>query len=118
MQPGSLQPSDYPMSLPSEVVDGEHFTTANLLNLIVGSVSPSRVLEAETSSQELVSRAISGSSAFTSGGSGSAQPAPSRGERGSSLESLPLSRNGTSSAPRVLRIKKRGANWGKNAPGA
>ena len=97
-----------PHPLPSEIVDEEHFITANLLNLTAGSASSSRVPDVETSSQELVSRTLLGSSASTSGGSGSAQPAPSRGERGYRSERLLLPRKGTSSAPRVLNIKKGG----------
>ena len=107
-----------PHPLPLEIVDEEHFVTADLLNLIVGSASPSKDLEAETSSRELVSRTLSMQSASTSGGSDSAQPAPSRGKRGSRLECLPLPRKGTSSAPRALKIKRRGTNMRRNAPGA
>ena len=88
-----------PRLLPSEIVDGEHFITVDLLNLIAGSASSSKDLDAETSSQELMSRTLSGSSASTSGGSGSTQPTPSGGERGSRPESLPLLRKGTNSAP-------------------
>ena len=99
-------------------MDGEHFLTADLLNLTLDNVPSSRVPNAETSSWELVSRTLSGSSASTSGGFSSAHCAPSWGERGYLSESLPLLRKGTSSAPRVLKIKKGGTNWGKNAPGA
>ena len=88
-----------PCPLPLEIVDGEHFVTADLLNLIAGSASPSKDLKAETSSRELVSRTLSMQSTSPSGGSGSAQPAPSRGERGSRPERLPLPRKGTSYAP-------------------
>ena len=116
-QPGSLQP-DYPCPFPLEIVDGEHFVTADLLNLITGGGSSSKVPEAKTSSQELVSQTLSGSSASTSGDSGYAQYAPSRGERGYRLESLPLPKKGTSSTPRVLKIKKGGTHRGKNARGA
>ena len=69
--------------LPLEIVDGEHFVTTGLLNLTTGSASPSRDLEVETSSRELVSRTSLVPSAFTSGGSGSAQPTPRWGERSS-----------------------------------
>ena len=34
-----------PHPLPSEIVEGEHFVTTNLLNLIPGSSSPSREAE-------------------------------------------------------------------------
>ena len=88
-----------PRLLPLEIVDGEHFVTTDLLNLIAGGGSSSKVPEAKTSSQELVSQTLSGSSASTSGDSDSAQYAPSPGERGYRLESLPLPKKGTSSAP-------------------
>ena len=87
-------------------MDGEHFSIADLLNLTTGGVSSSRDMNAETSSRELVSWTSSGSSASTSGGSGSAQPTPSRDERGSRPESLHLPIKGTNSAPRVVKIKK------------
>ena len=105
-----------PCPLPSEIVDGEHFVTTDLLNLIAGRASPSRDLEAETSSRELVSRTPSVPSASTSGGSGSAQLAPSRGDRGSHLEHLPLLRKGNSSAPGALKIKRRGTIKQLNTP--
>ena len=107
-----------PHSLPSEIMDGEHFITTDLLNLTVGSASSSKDLEDETSSRELVSRTLSGSSASTSGRFGSSQPAPSRGKRGSHLESFPLPRKGTSSATQVLKIKKGGTNQQRHALGA
>ena len=37
-----------PRSLPLEIVDGEHFLTADLLNLTAGNTSSSRDLDAET----------------------------------------------------------------------
>ena len=107
-----------PCPLPSEIVDGEHFVTVDMLNLIAGSASPSRDLEAKTSSRELVSRTPSVPSTSTSRDSNPAQLAPRRGERGSRLEILPLPRKGTSSAPRVLKIKKGGKNREKKAPEA
>ena len=114
--PYSLSIIPYP--LPLEIVEGEHFSTANLLNLTAGGVSSSRDLDAETSSWELVSRTPSGSSASTNGGFGSAQPAIILGERGRRPKNLPLPRKGTSSIPRVLKIKKGGTNWRRNAPRA
>ena len=85
-----------PRSLPSENVDGEHFITADLLNLIASCGSSSRVLDAETSSQELVSRTLSRSSASTSGGSDFAQCG---GERGYCSKSLPLPKKGDQFCP-------------------
>ena len=103
--------------LPSEIVDEEHFVIADLLNLIASRASPSRDLDAETSSRELVSRTLSVPSTSTSGGSGSTQPAPSRGERGSRPKRLLLPRKGNSSTPRALKIKRRGTIKRRNAPG-
>ena len=112
-----------PRPLPSEIVDGQHFINADLLHLTAGGVSSSRDLGAETSSRELVSRTSSGSFSSTSGGSGSAQPALGRGEKGSCPESLLLSRKGTNSASRVLKIKNGEGGGGggdrrRNAPRA
>ena len=95
-----------PRRLPSEIVEGEHFIIADLLYLTAGSATSSKDLVAETLSRELVSRTSSGSFASTSGGSGSTQPSPGQGERGSRSESLPLPRKGTSSTPWVLKSKK------------
>ena len=106
-----------PRPLPSEIVDGEHFVTADLLNLTAGSASPSKDLEVETSSWELVSRTPSMPFASISGGFGFAQPAPNRGERGSRPERLPLPRKGTNFAPRALKIKRRGTIRQRNALG-
>ena len=40
--------------LPSEVVEGEHFVTVDLLSLISGSSSPARENESEAAGRELV----------------------------------------------------------------
>ena len=42
--------------LPSEIVEGEHFVTRDLLNLIPGSSSPTKEVESEVVSQELAVR--------------------------------------------------------------
>ena len=68
--PASYSLPIIPCSLPLEIMDGEHFITTDLLNLTAGSASSSRVLDAETSSRELVSQTLFGSSASNSGGSG------------------------------------------------
>ena len=88
-----------PCPLPSEIVDWEHFVTADLLHLISGSASSSRDPEAVIPGRELVAQTQSVLSASTSGGSGFAQPAPSRGDRSSRLERIPLARRGTNPAP-------------------
>ena len=43
-----------PRPLPSEVVEGEHFMTADLLSLIPGGSSPAREVECKATGQELV----------------------------------------------------------------
>ena len=40
--------------LPSKIVEGEHFVTVDLLNLILGSSSPAREVEIEAAGWELV----------------------------------------------------------------
>ena len=56
--PAPYNLSIIPRLLPSEIVDGEHFVTADLLSLTAGSGSSSRVPDVETSSRELVSRTL------------------------------------------------------------
>ena len=67
-----------PRPLPSEIVNWEHFVTADLLHLISDSASSSRDSKAVISGWELVARTPSVLSASTSGGSGFSKPAPSR----------------------------------------
>ena len=107
-----------PRPLPSEIVEGEHFVTTDMLSLIAGSASPFGDPTPETSNREQASRAPSVLLASTSGDSNPAPPGPSRGERVIHQARLPLPRKGIGSAPRVLKIKKKGTNRGKNAPGA
>ena len=107
-----------PRPQPSKIVDGEHFVIPDPLHLAVGGTSSSQEPGTETPSWKLVSRTSSGTSASTSGHSGSAQPTLGRGKRVSRPESLPLPRKGALSTPRVIKIKKKGTNPRRNAPGA
>ena len=55
----SRYPSPYsvpiiPLPLPLEIVEGEHFVTEDLLNLIPGSLSSARELKTQADSRELV----------------------------------------------------------------
>ena len=55
----SRHPSPYsvpiiPRPLPSEIVEGEHFVTADLLSLILGGSSPAREAKSEAMGRELV----------------------------------------------------------------
>ena len=107
-----------PLALPLEIVDGEHFVTSNLLSLLAGRAPSSRDPKAEAPNQEQVSRASSIPSTSTNGDSSSASPGPSRDERGICPARLPLPRKGTSSAPRVLKIGKKGTGRVKSTLGA
>ena len=88
-----------PRPLPSEIVDGEHFVTADLLRLISRGASTSRGTEAEIADRRSVAQSQSGPSASNSGGSGSSQPALRQGEEGSPPERLPLLSKGGKSTP-------------------
>ena len=103
--------------LPSKVVDGEHFVIADLLHLISGGASTSGGTEAEIADRRSVARSPSGPSASNSGGSGSAHLAPRRSKGGSPSERLPLPSKGGTSAPQVLKVKKKKAARRVNAPG-
>ena len=63
-----------PRSLPSEIVEGEHFVTSDMLDLLAGSASPTRDPEAEAIYREQALRASYVPSTSTSGDSGSASP--------------------------------------------
>ena len=43
-----------PRLLPSEIVEGEHFVSVDLLSLILGGSSPAREAESEATGRELV----------------------------------------------------------------
>ena len=105
-----------PRPPPLKVVDGEHFVNVDLLRLISGGASTSGGAEAEIAYQRSVAQSPSGPSAFNSGGSRSAQPAPRRDKGGSPPERLPLPSRGGKFAPRVLKVKKKKAAGRVNAP--
>ena len=106
-----------PRPLPSEIVDGEHFVIVDLLRLISGGASTSGGVKAEIEDRRSAAQSPSGPSTSNSEGSGSAQPAFRRGERGSCPERLPLPSRGGKSAPRVLKVKKKRATGRGKAPG-
>ena len=74
----SRHPSPYnvpiiPRPLPSKILEGEHFVTADLLSLIPGSSSPAREAKSEATGQELV---ISTQPAQPSSASEDSDPTP------------------------------------------
>ena len=107
-----------PRSLPLEIVDGEHFVTSDMLSLLVGRAPSTRDPKAEASHREQASRASSVPSTSISGDSSSASSGLSRDERGIRPARLPLPRKGTSSAPRVSQIEKKGTGRVNSTPGA
>ena len=88
-----------PHPLATKIVEGEHYVTADLLNLLPGRSSPAREPEAEAASQELVIRSQPGQPSSASEDSGPTTQASRRGERGSHLELLPLARKGSHPTP-------------------
>ena len=107
-----------PRLLPSEIVEGEHFVIDDLRRLISCGARSSKDPAVEASSQVRGARNASGLSTSPSRGFSSAQPTPSRETRSSHPERLPLPGRGTSSAPRVVKIRRRGAFGRRNTPGS
>ena len=88
-----------PRPLPSEIIDGEHFVTADLMRLISSGALTSEGVGAEIAYQRPVARSPSRPSAPNSEGSGLAHPASGRGTGGSCPERFPLPSRGGKSAP-------------------
>ena len=107
-----------PRSLPSEIVEGEHFVTSDLLDLLAGSVPPTGDPEAEALNREQALRASSVPSTSTSGDFGSTSPVLGRDARSICPARLPLQRKRIGSTPRVLKTRKKGINQGKSTRGA
>ena len=105
-----------PRPLPSEVVVGEHFVNADLLCLISGGASTSGGVEIEIADRRSVARSPSRPSASNSRGYGLAQPSLRQSKGGGPPERLPLPSRGGKFAPRVLKVKKKKAAGGVNAP--
>ena len=95
--------------LPYDIVEGEHFVIADLRRLISSSARPFGDLIVEASSRVQSAGHASGSSASPSGDYSSAHLAPSRRTRNSRLERLPLLDRVVGSAPRVVKIRRKGA---------
>ena len=89
-----------PRPLLIEIVEGEHYFTADLLNLLPGSSSLSREPEIKAVGRELVIRTQPRQPSSASEDFGLAPQASRQGERGSRLERLPLARKGSRPAPK------------------
>ena len=95
-----------PHPLPTKIVEGEHYVTTDLLNLLPGSSSPAREPEVEAASMELVICTQPGQPSSASEDSGPTTQTSRRGERGSHLELLPLARKVSRPTPQVLNGRK------------
>ena len=107
-----------PRPLPSDIMEGEHFVIADLQRLISSSAHPSGDPVVEASSRVQGAGSASGSSTSPSEDSNSAHPIPSQRTRSSRPERLPLPGRVAGSAPRVVKIKHKGAAGRRNAPGS
>ena len=107
-----------PRPLPSDIVEGEHYVIANLRRLILSSARPSDGLVVEASSQVQGVGSASGSLTSPSEDSSSAHPNPSRRTKSSYPEWFPLLDQVAESAPRAIKIKRKGAVGRRDAPGS
>ena len=104
-----------PRPLPSDVVEGDHFVVADLRRLVSRDVSSSRDPTVEVSSQV---QGASGASTSSSRSSSSSPPFPGRETRSGHPERPPLPVQVLGPAPRVVRIRRKGAPGRCNAPGS
>ena len=107
-----------PRSLPSNIVEGEHFVLVDVRRLVSGGTSSSRDPVIEASSQVQGARSVSRSSASSSGDSSSSPSAPSRrAKKGRPECFLPLAQV-AGAAPRVVKVKRKRALGRRNTPGS
>ena len=107
-----------PRSLPSNIVEGEHFVLVDVRRLVSGGTSSSRDPVIEASSQVQGARSVSRSSASSSGDSSSSPSAPSRrAKKGRPECFLPLAQV-AGVAPRVVKVKRKRALGRRNTPGS
>ena len=107
-----------PRPLPTDIVEGEHFVIADLQRLISSSAHPSNDLVVKASSRVQGAGSASGSFTSPSEDSSSAHPVPSWRTRSSRPVWLPSPERVAGSAPRVVKIRRKGAVERKNAPGS
>ena len=99
-----------PRTLPSHIMEGEHFVVADLRRLVSGSASSSKNPVIEASSRVQGSRGTSRSSASSSGDSSSSPPA--------GPERLLLPAQVVGPTPRVVKVKWKRASKRQNALGS
>ena len=107
-----------PRSLPSNIVEGEHFVLADVRRLASGDASSSRDLVIEASSWVQGARSASRSSVASSEDPSSSPSIPSRRTKnGRSERFLPLTQVAWA-APQVVKVKRKRALGCRNAPGS
>ena len=107
-----------PRSLPSNVVEGEHFVIADVWRLVSGSASSSRDPVIEASSRVQGARSALRSSTSSSGGSGSSSSSPGQRARRDCPERFLHLAQVAEAAPRVVKVKRKRALKRRNAPGS
>ena len=104
----SCSPSPYiipiiPRPLPTEIVEGEHYVIADLLNLATGSSSPTKTSETETIGWELVISIWPEQPYLAREDSGLVPQISKKDNRGSRFEPLPIAKNGSRPAPQASK---------------
>ena len=92
--------------LSSEIMEGEHFITADLLSLIPGSSPLAKEAESEMAGRELVISTQSEQPSSASEDFGPTSQTSRQVERGSRLECPPLARKGYRPTPQASKKKK------------
>ena len=114
--PAPYTPPVIPRSLPSNVMEGEHFVLADVRRLASGGASSSRDLVVEALSRVQGAWSASGSSASSSRGPDSLAVGLEASGRGPERV-LPRAQV-TRAAPRVVKIKRKKVLKRRNAPGS
>ena len=108
----SRSPSSYiipviPRLLPAEIVEGEHYVIADLLNLAPGNLSLAKNFETKAVGRELVISPKPGQPSLAREDSGLVSQTYKKDDRGSRLESLPLTKMGSRLAPQASKKGRR-----------
>ena len=114
LAPYNLSVIPHPLS--SDVVEREHFVVADLRRLVSRGASSSTDPAVEASSQVQGVGSASGAFSSSSGSSGSSLPVPGRGTGSGHPESLCFPMQVAGPAPRVVRIRRKGAPGRRNVP--
>ena len=100
-----------PRPLPIEVVEGEHYVIADLLNLTLSSSFLAKSLEIEVVGRELVISTQLGQHSPAREDSGPSPQASKKVDRGSSLKSFPFTKKGYLPAPQASKKGRQVPEW-------